>query len=43
MQQRDPTYIEDILRAAGRIASYVEGIDEDVFARDEARHDAVIR
>lgn len=43
MQQRDPTYIDDILQAARRIGSYVEGIDEDVFARDEMRQDAVIR
>jgi len=36
-------YVEDILRAIERIEAFVEGMDEDAFARDEKTQFAVLR
>lgn len=36
-------FLEDMLEAAGRLASYVEDLDRDRFAADSRTVDAVIR
>jgi len=40
---RDLTYVLDILIAAQRILSYMEGIDRQTFEQDQMRQDAIIR
>lgn len=41
---RDPRrYVEDVLRAAERVAAFVEGMDAAAFAGDEKTQFAVLR
>ncbi|MBI5960371.1 MAG: DUF86 domain-containing protein [Chloroflexi bacterium] len=40
---RDLTYVLDILIAAQRILTYMEGIDRQTFEQDQMRQDAIIR
>lgn len=43
MSRNYDLYLQDIVTAADRIASYVEGVTRDEFETDQMRLDAVIR
>jgi len=43
MPRDSSVYLEDILTAAARIASYVEGLDRASFGNDPKTVDAVVR